>query len=372
MHGDIQYITDTFLLDDFFREINSSINEEGFQKKAFDLSSVINSIGSSIKQYVGGQVHGKDSAGVARTVTNLLAPAVFFRLHPILGMAVTAAQLFGFDLFTIYQKIMGVISPQIRSGQPVTAEQVNSAARSAIPAAGLTMSASIGNNGFLYPLKELKERNILKEVVGQAGRPGSLLHDIVPPGKNVNPLVRAFSFLSPQRRGSLLVGILVWFIKTVLLSAGLLVAGGSVLSMIGVGDKKPGTTPVPSRSPGAAAVRPPSSVPAVGLSTTQLSQRPSSGIGGFAQRKGPNDIWIEVLGGQKPHERILQWVFESYPNLYEYKDIILRTPSFWSAVRAVTSNWRPGQTQLEIPKPFNKRDDVLKLFINDVFNNKGI
>ena len=94
MYGDIEYIADTLLLERTFANL---VENEGLPNKyAFDLGSIIGNIGSSIKQFVGGQIHGKDTGGVVRTVTNLMAPALFFRLHPILGLIATAAISTGF------------------------------------------------------------------------------------------------------------------------------------------------------------------------------------------------------------------------------------------------------------------------------------
>ncbi|MFA5759154.1 MAG: hypothetical protein WC942_07360, partial [Clostridia bacterium] len=98
MDGDIQFVADTFLIQRMFNILSEADSDDGIlRKNAFDITSVLSSIAQSIKQYVGSQAHGAESGGVTRTVINLLAPATFFRLHPILGLLVTAAQLFGVD-----------------------------------------------------------------------------------------------------------------------------------------------------------------------------------------------------------------------------------------------------------------------------------
>lgn len=364
MNGEIQYIADSFLLERVFKILNNS-GEEGLQKHAFDLGSVLSGIGSSIKSYVGGQVAGKDEGGVARTVTNLLAPAMFFRLHPILGMAATAAQLFGIDLYSIFQKIAGAIMPSVEKGEPVSSDVVNQAA---MGAAGNTAMAS---DDFLAPLRAMEESGELKKIAVSWGRPRGNAwsrQEFIP--KDKSPFVRMFSFMRPRQRGSILVGIVVWFVKTILMSAGLLAGVGAASSMLG---KKPtGVSSSPQQSQ-QQPTTPQGGGGGAARTSPGVDQR-NTGAGATNYKPNPNDMWIENLGGQQPHERLLQWTEESYPGLYQYQDIILRTPAFWNAVSAMTKGWPTGQQQLIIENPnFKSRDDILKLFVPQVFDqiNRG-
>jgi len=364
MDGEIQYVADTFLLERTFQILAELEEGDGPLKKyAFDLGSVLSSIGDSIKTFVGGQIHGKDSGGVGRTVVNFLAPALFFRLHPLLGILVTAGQLFGIDLYSIYERIMGVIKPSIEAGQPVSAQQINDIAKTSIPAVEAQPAmAAEASNDLLYPLRELEAKGQLtKEALrsnfSRTWQTTPWLGRATPYGRT-SPLIRMFSFLGPRRGGSLIVGILVWFLKTVLLSAGLLAVGGMAASALGArptaGAAQP-TQPTPApAAPGAPA-------------PIQISTPAPTGAGAYNYRPNKGDMWVENLAGQQPHERVVQWAIESYPDLYQYQDIIVRTPSFWNIVRALSQNWRPGQQQLVIPEPYKTRDEILKLFIPDVF-----
>lgn len=372
MDGEIQYLADTVLLERTFKAL-AELEDEPLNKVAFDLGSVLSSIGQSISQFVGGQIHGQDSGGVTRTVTNLLAPAIFFRLHPILGLLVTAGQMFGIDIYSIFQSITGAIMPSLSAGQPVSAQELNQAAKAAIPP--VTEGEFIGeevtaSDDLLSPLREMEKKGSLtKEGWGKSRGWGSSgtgawsSQPFVP--KDSSPFIRMFSFLSPHKRGNLLVGILVWFIKTVLLSAGLLTVGGVAAHALGVGQtgqSAQGTQGTPG-TPGTQGTQSPlTSI----LPVVSGVPKPTA-AGSHVFRPNQNDLWIEELGGQQPHERVLQWVLESYPDLYEYSDIILRTPGFWNTVKDVSKDWRPGQTQLAVPLPYKKRDDVLALFINDIY-----
>jgi hypothetical protein len=66
---------------------------------------------------------------------------------------------------------------------------------------------------------------------------------------------------------------------------------------------------------------------------------------------------------------VLDWAVQSYPSLSQYEGIILNTPSFWNSVRSITEKWRPGQVDISIPDPYKTRDEVVNLFINDVFRS---
>ena len=158
------------------------------------------------------------------------------------------------------------------------------------------------------------------------------------------------NLFSGRRRGNIIVGLLVWFLKTVLLSAGLLAVAGVVL---------PKKNPITGQEP----------VAQEGTSSNSVNKPASTGAGAYVYKTQPDDLWIEDLAGRQPSEMILQWALQSYPSLSQYKNIILNTPSFWNAVRSVTEKWRPGQIDVSIPEPYKKRDDVVNLFIDDVFKS---
>lgn len=357
MDGDFEYIADTFLLERTFRILAEVDSEEGaIQKQAqifgLDLKSILSSIGSSIKSTISGLVGGKDSHGAGRTVLNILAPGVFFKIHPILGILLTGAQMFGFDLVTIFQGIVNTIAPSILEGKPVSAAEVNEAAQ----ATGL----SAAGGDFLHPLRELESRGMTKMAVRGGGFGSEWRRQNFLP-KDKSPLVRAFSFLGRRRGSSIIVGIMVWFIKTILLSAGLLLAGGAVAGMFKdkTKDTEQADQTEQTEQTGQAIQTP---QPSFGIGVPA-----PTGAGSTNYRPNPSDLWVEILRGQKPYERVLQWTFDSYPDLYQYQDIILRTPSFWSAVSKLTENWMPGDQQWSVPAPYKTRDEVLSLFINDVY-----
>lgn len=337
MEGDIQFVVDSFLLERTFQILAEAERGDGpLCKYAQDLGSLLGTIKGGIQSFVQQNIDTSSPGNTANTVLNLLAPAVFFRLHPVLGILMTVAQLFGFDLISIYQKIVSLISPALQSGQPVTAAQVNDAAKAALPNVSDTeITASLD---VLYDL----HKNSYFE---------SILKKNAAPNKQ-SPLVRMFSFLGPRRGTNLLVGILSWFIKTILMSAGMLAVGGMAASVLGF--HPTGTT-------------------GKGQSNTEIAQVPGvkipapTGAGSWNFKPKPNDLWVENIEGEQPYQRVIDWTIESYPDLSQYKDIIVRTPSFWNVVRGLTAEWNPGQSQWVIPDPYKTRNEILAFFIPDVY-----
>lgn len=356
MEGDIQFVADTFLIERTFQILAEAEQGEGpLRKYAQDLGSLLGTLKGGIESFVQQNIDTSSPGGTARTVVNLLAPAVFFRLHPILGILVTAGKLFGIDLYSIFGKIAGVVTSLIQKGQPVTAAQVNEAAKAALPtptevtAELLDSLYDLHKNGELEAIlkKEAVSSNPFAEFFGQQTT------------KNESPLIRMFSFLGPRRGSNLLVGILSWFIKTILMSAGMLAVGGMAASALGF---HPTGTAENSRNSGSQTGGQSALTPAAGVNVPA-----PTGAGAWNFRPNPNDIWVEYLNGDQPYQRVVDWAIQSYPSLNQYQDIIVRTPSFWNVVRGLTGDWRPGQSQWAIPKPYKSKNEILALFIPDVY-----
>jgi hypothetical protein len=340
MSGETQYISDTILLEKVFTVL-SECNQSGMEKYAWDLASLLPSIGNEVSSLVGGQY------STPRTIIDLLAPGIFFGIHPLLGALMAVSESFGYDLTTIFNKIKSAILPDLEAGKPVSAEKINSAAQAAIPAVTETSESSEVNQAddLLYPLRAMMNSGkITKEAIWGS----KAIERNRASGGWLNPLRGLLNLFTKRRRGNIIVGLLVWFIKTVLLSAGLLAVAGAVV---------------------------PKKIPNVGTGITNTSEQvtsvvskpASTGAGSYVYKTQPGDLWIEDLVGRQPYEMILQWALQSYPSLNQYTSIILNTPSFWNAVRQASSKWRPGQKDVSIQDPFKKRDDVVNVFIDDVF-----
>jgi hypothetical protein len=372
MDGDFQYISDTFLLERIFNILAKEDynNEYGFVKQA-DISSFLESIKGTISNFVSSLTYGKDEGGIGRTITNLLVPATFFAIHPVLGWIVAIAQQgFGFDLYTIYNKIIDNIKPSIEQGKPVTGDVINNAAKSALPSVSDDESI-ISSEASLYPLKELEDIGYFNKQA-QFGLK-SVTTSVPFITENKNPFIRMFGFLTRRKGTSLLVGILVWFIKRILLSAGLLAIAGAATGILGMlPSLKPSENSSKPSENSSKSLQKITTVPTI----TTVSKPSSTNSGSQTIRINTGDIWIENIGNRQPHELVMRWAIDSYPELNQYQSIILSTPSFWNTIKTISQKWHPGQMRLTIPEQFKKKDDVINTFIDDVYKaintNRGI
>lgn len=342
--GNIEYFADTLLLDKTMK-ILSSIEDDNKNiiKYAFDISSVLEGAKSSI-------VSAVQNAGQApvKTVINLLAPGMFFRLHPVLGLLVTGAQIFGFDIFSIFEKIASFVKEKLIKGESVSSQEINDIAQSVIP------NLESESNDLFYGLRILEQEGKItksaynvKEDFQKANIANPLLSN-----KNTPPLLRMLSFLGPRKGGSFIVGVIVWFIKTILLSAGLLAGAGMVAGMVGA---KPSTTE-----------------PTQPISQTQTSifgniLGTPSGPGSTIMRKNPKDIWLVGLNGKTPTELLVNWTTSIHPDLINKENIIKENPNFKRAVQIISED--KGRDSIAIPQQFNKPDDILALYIQDVYKD---
>jgi hypothetical protein len=352
MNADLQYISDCFLIERLFSDKTQI-------RKQADLGSMLGGIGGSIKSFIQSQISGQDASGIIRTILNFLSPAIFFRLHPVLGMVVTAAQLFGFDIYGVFESIISRISSSLQQGTPVAADEINSAAKSAMGGSGggdaMQQTASL-----LKPLYELEKTGQLDKIIKTAkpsATSGAWSQNQFVPGGNTHWFYRMFSFLAPAGRKNILAGIVVWFVKTILLSAGLLAGGGAIAGMFGA--KPPGQTKDQATQP---------PVQETQQQSAQQIFRPT-GAGRIVHRPNPNDLWIEQLNGENPGERILRWLYESYPDLYDYNSIVVNNPTFRNVVNHVGQTWESGKNQWAVPAPYKTKDEILGMFVNDVFAN---
>jgi hypothetical protein len=343
MTGNFQFVDDSFLIERTLKTL-CALDDASMKKVAIDLGSLLGSAESLIKSTVQSQIHDSSHGGLLRTAIDFLAPAAFFRLFPgnplVTGLFVVA-QLLGYDLYTIFEKIVGPIIGKLKSGQAVSAQDVNEAGKAAIPG----QQTAQASDDLLESLRDIDSR-LTKQARGGAGGM-DLLKQLLESQhtEHSSPLVRMFAFLKPARRGSLFVGILVWLIKTFLLSVGLLAGAKAITGLLGI--KTPTDNPM-------------------GQTATETTVVPTAAVpvpvpvGDFAKP-------IE-LHGLQPYEMVLEWTFQKHPELRQYKDIVLTTPSFWGTVRDISKNWNPGQDKLIVPSSYKNIDDILNTFIKDVEN----
>jgi len=306
--------------------IHLYMSKDPFIKQAFDVSELMSNLKESVIQSVKSYV--KPGAPWA-SVLSLLASTTLFRINPFLGIiASISTELMGIDIAELMTNITGEISKKVESGEDITEETIKQ-----------TTGSFLGGG----VVTSYQRFNIIKNAKNYKFQQEWKSQPIWNSGSKASILQRMFFGASNGRKRNFVYALIVWVIKTVLIAAGLMTVGG-----IAKGVTKtiaPGTTP--ETSP-------------FGMNT----QKPNKGT--IYTGNNPEEIWIEPLKGKRPHEMILDWTYDTYPDLEQYEDIILRTPSFWATVTTVTKNWSPHEGAITMPNDFSSREDVIKKFYQDV------
>ncbi len=284
----------------------------------------------------------------------------------MLGVLNLVAQYFGFSITDMVWKMGQRLKGDIVSGRGVTPAAVNQAAQS--------IAASASEDLFEDIRKYADNGELMK--LAQWGRRMPLGGPVLPTRKTERrALYRMFGFLQPFQRRRLAAAIVAWFMKTILLGAGLLIVGASAVKTLG-----PGTSGVSQPQQQPQAPQQPTGVPPVGRPIIQGPapvamipglRRPRAGL-----RYYPNDarnIWYEPPKGT-PQQTLLYWTETIYPELAGYDDIILRDPNFQRIASLLREGYEPGKPYMAMPMGFTRWVDIVNQFAGDVYRQipKGV
>lgn len=332
MSGEIQYIADTILIEKIAK-LEDVLTKEAQMGDV--VGQIFSGVGSAVSSFVKANVDSSSPGALAKSVLGLLAPGMLFRVHPLLSFVYYIAKEYGYDITGIIKSVTDKISDKIKSGEQIDPSEINQAA--------ITATASI-NTDLLYELRKLEKtgsfikmaqrsRPLGGKFFGQKGAP--ILHNL-------------FGFLPKKSGQSLLAGIVAWFIKTILLSAGLLTIGGAA----NTGAKK-------LVEKGSDIIKTPDPLLVSNTGQEAVSEENISKL-----QSHDSYIWyVPILGGNVKNT-ILEWAKEFYPDLSGYEDIILKTPSFNNIVNEM-SRFAKGP-YLVLPSTFKSREDIAKRFVPDI------
>jgi len=330
--GEIQYIADTLLIEKVIKLDSALTKEAGL------VDEVFSGVGSAVSSLVKSNIDTSSPGALSKSVLNLLIPGTLFRIHPLLSFLYYIGKEYGYDMVGMASSITDKISDKIKAGEQVTPAEVNSAALSKGASADL-----------FSELRAIEQEGGLLKTAQRGRQPlgGSMF-----PSSRLPVLHRIFGFLNQIGKGkSLMTGFIAWFIKTILLSAGLLAVGGAAkagVSKIKGDDKKDDAEKIDSEK-------------------TQPNQE-QSGQGYARQRqeesKQPqpqsqqsNGTWyVPVLGGSV-YNTITDWTVEFYPDLAGYEDIIERAPSYNKAADKL-SKYMKGR-YFVLPSSFKSREQIV-------------
>jgi len=326
MSGEIQYIADTLLIEKVIKLDSALTKEAGL------VDEVFSGVGSAVSSFVKSNIDTSSTGDLAKSVLELLVPGTLFRIHPLVSFLYYIGREYGYDMAGMVSSITSKISDKIKAGEKVTPEEVNSAA----------LSISKGASADLFAeLRALEQEGGLLKAAQRGRQPlgGSMFQSSKRP-----LLYRIFGFLNQRGKGSgksLMGGFIAWFIKTILLSAGLLAVGGAAKA--GVSKLKGDEKKEDGAEQGA-------SSESAQKGYARQRQEPQQ----QAQRTGT--WYVPILGGSVQNT-VSDWTVEFNPDLAGYEDIIERTPTFNSSVRELSKYVDGGYFVL--PNNFRGRDQIV-------------
>lgn len=343
--GEIQYIADTLLIEKVIKLDSALTKEAGL------VDEVFSGVGSAVSSFVKSNIDTSSPGALSKSVLALLVPGTLFRIHPLLSFLYYIGKEYGYDMAGMVSSITDKISDKIKAGEQVTPEEVNSAA----------LSISKGASTDLFSeLRAIEQEGGLLKTAQRGRQPfgGSMF-----PSSKLPVLQRIFGFLNQRSKGSgksLMGGFIAWFVKTVLLSAGLLAVGGAAkagVSKIKDDDKKDDAEKTqPNQEQSGQSVQSGQS----GQSYTgqgQEKSKQSQESQQSQQSQGSTGTWyVPVLGGSV-YNTITDWAVEFYPDLSGYEDIIERTPSYNKVVNEL-SEYVQGR-YFVLPSSFNSREQIV-------------
>jgi len=338
MNDNFQYISDSQLIEKFF------LIDSAFQKKAGLLSDSLSGIASAFTNTVKSEIDTSSTSSLIISVLKLLVPATFFRLHPVLGILYSIASEMGFDITSPLKSISNTVESKLKNGELVSPNDLG----------------SIINEASFNDLRQIEKDGFIRFAIWpfSKGPQKSLLH-------------RVFGFLGRERGKSLAVAFVIWFVKTLLLSVGLLSVGGFVNKkltkeepvsqtqkkdeIIQGNDDDEEETSIFSK------IR--SKIPF--FSSTPSHNLKPSGKGQEFHKNDDEAIWMVPMIGSVENT-LKEWTKEIYPELKDYINIVSSLPSFNKTVNILKNELDSNYSgYILMPIGFNRRIDVVDTFAGD-------
>lgn len=357
---ELRYLADTGLIDRVLK-MDMALSKEA------SISDSLGSISTAVQKYVIDKIDTSSGEGLIKSVLRLLEPSVFFYIHPVLGILSTVGQMFGFSVTDMLSSLVDTFKPKIERGERVSPEEINAAGRALMGGEGEVVSASYD---FFGPLRKLAQEGLLFKAAFSPIQDAKRFY-------NQPMLYRVFGFLGKGKSRGLIVGFLVWFLKTVLLSAGLLAVGGTINELLknksqnSGGSSEQNSLPfTPSTNNPQETVmegRPQQQTPAsLGRPVAPPVGLTPSGRGEQLFKNDDRSAWIVPLYGNVPNTLIL-WTTEIYPELKGHENLIEDSSSFNRVANILEDNMDyRTPNYLIMPPGFNRRIDVVNLFAGDV------
>jgi hypothetical protein len=337
----MSYLTDILYIEKFLRGSQSKVavaQEGGF----------MSSVAGGIKDYLASQW---DPAHPVASIVNFMGPAVFFKINPILGILYEVAEALGWDSKGFWtdvgKNLVEFMQSMTSSGHPPTEEEFHQKAQEAT------------NNSFDAHFTGQEDPAKLKEVAQKAQQMG------------------AFASSHPElqgaivKRAALLRGLLSRLfgrvipaiLKTGLYALMLNAAGGATRGALGIKSEPGGEGS--SSSPSPSKEREP-------IYSLKLNPNLPEDLTEF-HRNDLNGVWIETGNIQNIQEYLIDWILQAYPDQAPNKEDIINSPSFIEVENLFRdrNKMASGLNVYSVPRPFQKKLDIVAYIINGYLKSKG-
>jgi len=369
--GELQYLSDSKIIEILFSDA-SVIKEAGlFEDIGFPR------IANAIKDFAQGVVDNDGSVGYVDTIINTLGSGILGRIHPLLGLfSAIASSAFGFNLSSIFGRFKRMLRQHFSSSDSLSLGEADQLARDAV---GLQVSASLDpaldtleSYGFEVLAQYRRRRKFRRS-------PKINIPMIAEKGKPL--LVKVFGNLGALRGKTLAAGILVWFLKTFLLGAGLVTAGVGAKKLYDkskeVVTEKP--SPKTKEEPHAHSheqvettfSEPATTAPKYTVRQTGSTFKPSGeGVKYFPNSGG--SLWVVPLINRSINNTLKEWAFDVYPGSSKVEHLFERSEDFQRTVSSLKRNYNyRDPDNLVMPRQFHSRKQVVDSFIEDVASLQG-
>lgn len=367
---ELQYLSDSKVIEILFSDA-SMVKEAGlFEDIGFP------SIANAIKDFARGVANKDGSSGYVDTIINTLGSGILGRIHPLLGLfSAIASSAFGFNLSSIFGRFKRMLRQHFSSSGSLSLGEVDQLARDAV---GLQVSASLDpaldsleSYGFEASAQNRKRRfrrnpKIDIPMIGEKGKP---------------LLIKIFGNLGALRGKALAAGILVWFLKTFLLGAGLVTAGVGAKMLY---DKsKEVVTEQPSsetqekshdhkqEQAETTVSKPTTTAPKYKVKQTGSTFKPSGAGTKYFPNSG-GSLWVVPLIGRSINNTLIEWALDVYPESAKVEHLFERSDDFQRTVSLLKRNYNyRDPDNLVMPRQFHSRKQVVDSFIEDVASLQG-
>lgn len=360
---ELQYLSDSKVIEILFSD-SSVVKEAGlFEDIGFP------SIAGAIKDFARGVADKDGSSGYVDTIINTLGTGILGRIHPLLGLfSAIASSAFGFNISSIFGRFKRMLRQHFSSSDSLSLGQADQLAREAV---GLQVSASLDpaldsleSYGFevLARPRRFRGRKIDIPMIAEKGKP---------------LLVKVFGNLGALRGKTLAAGILVWFLKTFLLGAGLVTAGVGAKMLYDKGKEVVTDESSPEaqeektydHEPTQTVSRP--ATPKYTVKQTGSTFKPSGAGTKYFPNSG-GSLWVVPLIGRSINNTLIEWALDIYPESAKVEHLFEKSDDFQRTVSLLKRNYNyRDPDNLVMPRQFHSRKQVVDSFIEDAASLQG-